>query len=186
MRLIFIGPPGVGKGTQAERVSKHFGIVHLSTGDILRAEIKTQSPIGQQAKTYIDQGHLVPDDILLTIMEQYLQRPECANGYLLDGFPRTIPQAEGLDRLLQQTHQSLDAVINLTAEDEELLQRLLRRGKTSGRSDDNPTVITKRLEVYRKLTQPILGYYEKQNLLKTVYGAGPIPEITNRILKVLN
>jgi len=185
MRLIFIGPPGVGKGTQAERVSKHFGIVHLSTGDILRAEIKTQSPIGRQAKTYIDQGHLVPDDILLTIMEHYLQRPECAQGYLLDGFPRTIPQAEGLDRLLRQTEQSLDAVINLTAEDEELIQRLLRRGKTSGRTDDNPTVITKRLEVYRKLTQPILGYYEKQGLLKTVYGAGSIPEITNRILKVL-
>lgn len=186
MRLLLMGPPGVGKGTQASRLKEHYHIVHLSTGDILRNEISRNSELGMNAKEFIDQGKLVPDDILLDIMEQRLQKPDCENGFLLDGFPRTLLQAEGLDKLLDKTDQNLNAAVSLVADEQELVQRLVLRGKSSGRSDDTPEVIRKRQEVYWKQTAPLLDYYQHKKLLKEVDGMGPIPEITNRIIKALD
>ncbi|RMF10216.1 MAG: adenylate kinase [Candidatus Neomarinimicrobiota bacterium] len=185
MRLILLGPPGVGKGTQAQRLKDHYSIVHLSTGDILRAEIAAGSELGKHAQTFMDEGELVPDDILLEMMNQRLQQPDCREGYLLDGFPRTIPQAEGLTNLLQALDQSLDAVVALTADREELIRRLLLRGKTSGRTDDNLAVIRQRLDVYQTQTQPLVDYYQRTGLLVEVNGIGDIPEITERIIQAI-
>jgi adenylate kinase len=175
----------VGKGTQAARLKEHYGLVHLSTGDILRQEVAADSDLGRRARRFMDQGQLVPDEILLDIMEQRLQQPDCRRGYLLDGFPRTLPQAEGLERLLRKLDQELDAVISLTADEEELVRRLVLRGKTSGRSDDTPAVIRKRQQVYWQATAPLVDYYRRRGLLKEVNGSGPIPDITQRIIKTL-
>ena len=185
MKLVLLGPPGVGKGTQATNVKEHFGIVHLSTGDILRSEVKANSELGQKAKSFMDAGKLVPDELLLKMMESRLQQPDCEPGYLLDGFPRTIPQAEGLDKLLAGLGQKLTAVVSLAADEEELIKRLVLRGETSGRSDDTPEVIRDRQEVYRKQTEPLLEYYARTDLVKEVDGIGTIEEITQRILAVL-
>lgn len=185
MRLIFIGPPGVGKGTQAKLVCAHFGTVHLSTGDLLRDEISKNSPVGKSAKTFIDVGQLVPDDVLLKMMSDRLAQNDCNNGYCLDGFPRTIPQAEGLDRIQLELNQSLDAVISIAADEAELINRLVLRGTTSGRTDDTPEIIRQRLKVYTQETEPLIEYYEKRKLVKTVSGIGKINEITKRVLNIL-
>ena len=185
MYLIFIGPPGVGKGTQAKRICNHFSIVHLSTGVILRDEISKNSPIGKSAKTFIDVGQLVPDDVLLKKMSGRLAQNDCNNGYCLDGFPRTITQAKGLERILTNLNQSLDAVVSIVADEEELINRLVLRGSTSGRTDDTPEIIRQRLRVYRRQTEPLIEFYEQQNLIKAVEGVGKITEITERILNTL-
>ncbi len=185
MRLIFLGPPGVGKGTQAKRVCDSFNIIHLSTGDILRAEMAAESDIGNKAKSYIDNGALVPDEILLGIMDNRLKKDDAQKGYFLDGFPRTIPQAEGLDEIMGNISHTLDAAISLTADEDELVQRLINRGLESGRSDDTPEVIRQRQKVYWQQTAPLLDFYRNKNLLKEVDGLGDIPEITERILEVL-
>lgn len=181
-----MGPPGVGKGTQAERIEKHFNIVHLSTGEILREEMKAETPVGIQAKVYCDSGQLVPDYILLDIIENRLAQEDCKNGYLLDGFPRTLPQAEGLDNILNQLNQNLDCAISLTADEDELVRRLVQRRKESGRTDDTEEIIQQRQKVYWKQTAPLLDFYKKKGLLKEVDGIGEILEITKRILNVLN
>ncbi len=186
MRLILLGPPGVGKGTQAQRLKDHYSIVHLSTGDILRAEIAANTDLGNHAKSFMDQGQLVPDEILLEMMSGRLQQKDCRAGYLLDGFPRTIPQAEGLTDILNTLNQQLDAVVSLTADRDELIHRLLLRGKTSGRSDDNLAVIRQRLDVYRERTEPLVTYYQEAKLLVEVDGIGSIPEITERIINALD
>ena len=185
MYLIFIGPPGVGKGTQAKRICDHFSIVHLSTGVILRDEISKNSPVGKSAKTFIDIGQLVPDDVLLKMMSGRLAQNDCNNGYCLDGFPRTITQAKGLERILTNLNQSLDAVVSIVADEEELINRLVLRGSTSGRTDDTPEIIRQRLRVYRRQTEPLIEFYEQQNLIKAVEGVGKITEITERILNTL-
>jgi len=185
MRLIFIGPPGVGKGTQAKNICAHFGIIHLSTGVILRNEIKQMSSIGQSAKTFIDAGQLVPDDVLLKIMYERLTQENCYNGFCLDGFPRTMPQAEGLDHILKNLNQSLDAVVSVDVNEEELINRLVLRGITSRRTDDAPDIIRQRLQVYKKQTEPLIEFYEERNLVKTINGVGEITEITERILNIL-
>ena len=185
MYLIFIGPPGVGKGTQAKRICDHFSIVHLSTGVILRDEISNNSPVGKSAKTFIDVGQLVPDDVLLKMMSDRLAQNDCNNGYCLDGFPRTITQAKGLERILTNLNQSLDAVVSIVADEEELINRLVLRGSTSGRTDDTPEIIRQRLRVYRRQTEPLIEFYEQQNLIKAVEGVGKITEITERILNTL-
>ena len=185
MRLIFLGPPGVGKGTQAKRVCENFDIIHLSTGDILREEIFIKSEIGNKAKTYIDNGKLVPDEVLLGIINNCLKKQNVQDGYLLDGFPRTIPQAEGLKVIMQNLSQTLHSAISLIADEDELVQRLINRGLRSGRSDDTPNVIRQRQKIYWDQTAPLLEYYKKRNLLKEVDALGDIPEITKRILKVL-
>ena len=185
MRLVFMGPPGVGKGTQAERVTTHFKIVHLSTGDLLREEIKNNTRWGREAKTFMNDGQLVPDDLLLEMMNDRLRLDESKIGYLLDGFPRTLPQARGLDSILEDLNQSLDRAVNLTADNDELIRRLILRGQKSGRDDDSPDIIRKRQQVYRDQTAPLIDYYRKQQLLIEINGIGEIPEITDRIIKSL-
>ena len=185
MRLILLGPPGVGKGTQAKRLKEYFNIIHLSTGDILRGEIESDSAIGREAQSFMDAGKLVPDNILLKIMEHRLAKKDCSPGYLLDGFPRTIPQAKGLDYILKVIHHQLNAVISLTANEKELINRLVLRGVNSGRSDDTPEVIQRRQTIYWEQTAPLLEYYKKKDLVKDVNGIGTIPEITEQIIQVL-
>lgn len=185
MRIILMGPPGVGKGTQANSIVDKFEILHLSTGDILRAEVGGYTVLGKRAKEFMDAGQLVPDELLLNMMENRLQQKDCKKGYLLDGFPRTIPQAEGLELILKKINHSINYVISLTADETELVNRLVLRGKESGRSDDTEEVIKERQQVYWKLTSPLLDFYRERKLLVEVDGLGTISEITNRILKVL-
>lgn len=186
MRLIFIGPPGVGKGTQAKRICDHFGILHLSTGDILREEISQNSLVGQAAKQVIDEGELVPDNVLLDIMSIRLSQNDCKNGYCLDGFPRTIPQAEGLEHILRNLQQSIDAVISIDANEKELIKRLVLRGNNSGRTDDTSDVAKQRLDVYWKQTAPLIEFYSRRNLLQSINGVGEISDITQHILNRLS
>lgn len=185
MRLIFLGPPGVGKGTQAKRICEHYNIIHLSTGDILRSEITAKTEIGEKAKAFIDAGELVPDDVLLGMMNNRLKKDDVQSGYLLDGFPRTIPQADGLNKIMDDLSHSLNCALSLTADADELVQRLINRGKDSGRSDDTPEIIRQRQKIYWKQTAPLLDFYREKNLLKEIDGIGEIPEITDRILRIL-
>lgn len=212
MRIILVGPPGVGKGTQAKRLENHYNIVHLSTGDLLRVELSTQSEIGGKAKSYMDMGQLVPDEILLDMMNNRLRHRDCDRGYILDGFPRTITQAQGLDKILEQLDHEIDAVIALSIEPKRVVERLSSRrscrqcgaitnllfhptekegicdecgGDLYQRKDDEPDVILKRLDVYDSQTAPLLNFYKQRKLLREVDGFGNISDITQRILKVL-
>ena len=182
MNLIFLGPPGVGKGTQAKLICDYFDITHLSTGDMLRTEINNKSDIGKTAKSFIDQGALVSDEVLLNIIDSRLSDSNVQNGYLLDGFPRTIPQAKGLNDILKNNRQKLDAVVSLTANENELIERLIKRGRDSGRSDDTPEIIKQRQEVYWKQTSPLINFYKDENLIKEIDGIGAINEIKNSCL----
>jgi len=177
MRLVFIGPPGAGKGTQAERIIETYRLAHLSTGDMLRAARDARTPIGVKAEQYMSQGQLVPDDIIVAIIEERLQKPDCQQGFLLDGFPRTLPQAEALDRMLTQAGTPLDVVLELRVPEEELFRRLSGRG----RADDKPEVIRQRLVAYRQQTEPLLDYYGKAGLLASVDGLGTVEEIFARL-----
>jgi len=180
-----MGPPGVGKGTQASRIKSKLNITHLSTGDILRTEIEKKTNIGVQAKLYMDAGKLVPDQVLLDIIQDSIKNPDCDAGYLLDGFPRTLPQAVGLEKIMQSTKHTLDMVISLTADENELVERLIKRGEESGRSDDTPEVIRDRQKIYWEQTAPLVDFYKNKGILKNVDGLGEISEITERILTVL-
>ena len=185
MKLLIMGPPGVGKGTQANRIKDQLRILHLSTGDILRAEVEAKSAIGMDAKLYMDFGRLVPDHILIEIVKERISRPDCENGYLLDGFPRTPPQAEGLEEMMHSIGHDLECALSLTADEDELVDRLVKRGEKSGRSDDTPEVIRNRQKIYWEQTAPLLDFYRGKGILKEVDGLGEIPEITERILNVL-
>jgi adenylate kinase len=182
MRLVFIGPPGAGKGTQAERLIKTYNLAHLSTGDMLRAARDAKTEIGKKADVYMSAGQLVPDDIILGIIRERLAQADCKQGYLLDGFPRTIAQAEGLDAMLKQDGTPLDVVLELRVPEEELFRRLAGRG----RADDRPEVIRQRLVAYRNQTEPLLDYYTKRGLLKSIDGLGTIDEIFDRARAVLD
>ena len=186
MHLIFLGPPGVGKGTQAKKVCEYYKIIHLSTGEILRKEISDKSEVGNQAKTYIDNGNLVPDNVILRIIENRLKANDVQHGYLLDGFPRTINQAEGLQKIMLQLKHKINSVISLTANEEELILRLVNRGKDSGRSDESPEIIRHRQKVYWRQTAPLLEYYNEKKVLKKVDGLGNITDITKRILETID
>jgi len=182
MRLIFIGPPGAGKGTQAERVLAYLKIAHLSTGDMLREAVQKQTPEGLSAKQYMDRGDLVPDEVVVAIVARRLSEPDCAAGCLLDGFPRTVAQAESLDKMLAGSGQPLDGVIELRVDEEALVKRLASRG----RADDQPDVIRQRLVAYRKQTEPLLDFYRQQGLLHSVDGLGTPDEVFARIRSVLD
>jgi adenylate kinase len=182
MRMVFIGPPGAGKGTQAERLVKTYKMAHLSTGDMLRAARDAKTPVGVKANEYMSSGALVPDDIIIAIIAERLAQPDCEKGYLLDGFPRTIAQAEALDEMLAKKGTPLDAVLELQVPEEELFRRLAGRG----RADDTPEVIRQRLVAYRKQTEPLLEYYGKHGTLKSIDGLGAVDEIFARAKRLLD
>jgi len=180
-KIIFLGPPGSGKGTQGALIAEKHGIPHISTGDILRGAIAAQTPLGVKAKSYVDNGDLVPDELILDLIEERLGQDDAQKGWILDGFPRNVPQAEFLTGLLKKLDQNCDAVVNLDVPDEVILQRLLARG----RKDDNEETINNRLDVYRQQTAPLIDYYQQSNLLKTVDGDRSMEEITAEITTIV-
>ena len=179
-RLLFLGPPGAGKGTQAARLCETNGMKHLSTGDLLRAELAAGTALGQEAETVMNRGELVSDTLVLAIVENQM-KSFSGGGWLLDGFPRTVPQAEALEPLLENLNQPIQAVVLLELDDAVLIQRLLARG----RADDNENVIRNRLEVYREKTAPLINFYRKKGLLLSVAADGSVEEITERISSTL-
>ncbi|MCS6981116.1 MAG: adenylate kinase [Flavobacteriales bacterium] len=182
INLLMFGPPGAGKGTQAQLLAAQFRLRHLSTGDIFRSEMGQGTELGRAARTYIEKGMLVPDEITVGMLRGYLKPDPAFRGFILDGFPRTIAQAEALDRLLGEWDSGITRVFSLEVPDEELKKRLRQRALTSGRSDDaDENVIEHRLEVYRKETLPLKAYYARQGLLEEVKGVGSIEEIFSDI-----
>ena len=176
--LILFGPPGSGKGTQSERIVEKFGLIHLSTGNLLRQEIADKTALGIQAKNFIDNGQLVPDEVVIGMIDTCLEKTAGAKGFLFDGFPRNIAQVEALDRLLSFRKNGINKVIKLDVPDEVCLQRLTKRGETSGRSDDaSEEVNKKRLQVYHEETAPCAEYYETQGKLDVIKGVGSIDDI---------
>jgi len=185
MRLILLGPPGAGKGTQAKTLVEEFGIPQLSTGDILRSAIKAGTPLGLQAKAVIDRGDLVSDEIVNGIVADRLDEEDARKGFILDGFPRTIPQAEALEQMLADRGVKLNAVVEITADSETLTKRIINRSLESGRTDDNADVVRNRLAVYREQTAPLVEYYRHKGVLKSVDGMAPIDEVTAAIRKAV-
>src|SRR6202047_5581734 len=191
MRLILLGPPGSGKGTQAQRLIHRYGIVQLSTGEMLRAAGAAQTPVGLKAKDIMASGGLVPDDIVIGIISDRLDQPDAAKGFILDGFPRTVPQAQALDELLKKKHIKLDAVIDLRVNESALLQRVesraaeMRARGEEVRVDDTPEVLTKRLGSYRALTEPLIPYFSERRKLLTVDGMMTIEHVTREINRIL-
>jgi adenylate kinase len=191
MRLILLGPPGAGKGTQAQRLINRHGIVQLSTGEMLRAAVAAQTPVGLKAKDVMASGGLVPDEIVIGIISDRLDQPDAAKGFILDGFPRTVPQAAALDELLKKKHLKLDAVIELRVNESALLQRVetrvaeMRARGEEVRIDDTPEVLTKRLASYRAMTEPLIHYYSERRKLLTVDGMMTIEHVTREINRIL-
>ena len=213
MRLILIGPPGVGKGTQARLLAEHFGIPQVATGDMLRANLRDGTKLGRQAQSYMNKGQLVPDDVILAMVEARLREPDAAAGFILDGFPRTVPQGVGLTVILKRLDVTLDAIVAISVKQDVILTRLAARRtcarcgavynlvinlpKTMGvceacggteliqRDDDRPETIKKRFDVYREQTFPLLAYYRPTGLLREVAGGGTVDEIFNNILAAL-
>ena len=182
MRIVFIGPPGAGKGTQASRLASDLAIPHLSTGELLRKAKNEQTPVGLIAAKFLDFGQLVPDDVMVAVVEERLKRPDCGIGCLLDGYPRTLAQAEALDYLMDREKKPLDLVLNLQVPNDDLVSRLT----TGGRADDNPAAIRQRFDDFEFATRPLLEYYEARQLLKHVDGTGTPDTVMARILAILN
>ena len=212
MKIIMLGAPGAGKGTQAKKIAEKYGIPHISTGDIFRANIKNQTELGKKAKAYMDQGALVPDELTLELIMDRFTNDDCKNGYVLDGFPRTIPQAEALTKALADKQDAVDYAINVDVPDEAIVSRMSGRRaclacggtyhikfnptKTEGicdacggelvlRDDDKPETVQKRLNVYHEQTQPLIDYYQTQNILKEVDGTLPLEEVFDAIIAIL-
>ena len=181
MRLVLIGPPGAGKGTQSSRLAAHLGVPHLSTGDMLREAMAAHTPLGDQARAYIERGQLVPDELVLNMVCQRITQPDCQAGMLLDGFPRTVRQAEALDAYLHRRGTPLDVALELAVPDEEVVRRLDKRG----RDDDRPQVVAQRLHAYWTATRPLLDYYRQRGLLRSVDGLGTMDEVFARLLRAL-
>lgn len=187
MRLILLGPPGAGKGTQAQRLVAKYGLVQLSTGDMLRAAVSAGTPIGRHVADIMARGALCPDDLVVGIVEDRIQQPDARKGFILDGFPRTVPQAEALDRMLAKHDVGLDAVVELRVDEKALLRRIENRVaemKARGeklRDDDNADVLHRRLLTYREQTEPLIAYYQREGILRTVDGMASIPEVTAAI-----
>ena len=212
MKIIMLGAPGAGKGTQAKKIAEKYGIPHISTGDIFRANIKNQTELGKKAKSYMDQGALVPDELTLELIMDRFTNDDCKNGYVLDGFPRTIPQAEALTKALADKQDAVDYAINVDVPDEAIVTRMSGRraclacggtyhikfnptkvegicdacgGELVLRNDDKPETVQKRLDVYHEQTQPLIEYYQTQNILKEVDGTLPLEEVFQAIIAIL-
>ena len=212
MKIIMLGAPGAGKGTQAKKIAEKYTIPHISTGDIFRANIKNNTELGQKAKTYMDKGELVPDELVVDLIMDRFKEADCANGYVLDGFPRTIPQAEALDKALAANGEKVDFAINVEVPDENIINRMSGRRaclkcgatyhiehippKKEGicdkcgselyqRDDDNEATVRSRLSTYNQATKPLIDYYQKQGNLKTIKGVGGINDIFNKIVGIL-
>jgi len=178
LNIVLFGPPGAGKGTQSEKLVSHYELIHLSTGDILRSEIANQTTLGLEAKKLMDEGKLVPDEVVIGMIDSKINANASAKGFIFDGFPRTIPQAEALDKLLKGKGTEIKVMLALEVEEEELTKRLLNRGKDSGRSDDQDvSIIKKRVQEYNTKTAPLAGYYQNQGKYKGIKGIGSIEEI---------
>jgi len=185
MNIILFGPPGAGKGTQAARISDNFGVVHVSTGDILRAAVKDNTELGILAKSYMEKGELVPDNVIIGIIGERINKPDAQGNFMLDGFPRTLTQAQALDSMLEKQGQKVDTVISLEVDNEEVVKRILSRGEFENRDDDNEEIIRNRLNVYDERTRPLKDYYSEDGLLKTVDGIGSIDDVFSRIEEII-
>lgn len=213
MKIVMLGAPGAGKGTQAKQIAAKYGVPHISTGDIFRANLKEGTELGKKAKVYMDQGQLVPDSLTLELIMDRFTKDDCRNGYVLDGFPRTIPQAEALTKALKEQNDKLDYAINVDVPDENIINRMSGRracikcggtfhikynptkvegicdlcgGELYIRDDDKPEIVTKRLVAYHDQTQPLIDYYEKENILKTVDGTQNVDKVFSDIVDILN
>ena len=185
MRLVLLGAPGSGKGTQAARLKEHLQVPHISTGDLLRAEVAAGSPLGLQAKEVMARGELVSDDILLGMLKDRFSREDTRAGFILDGYPRNLAQAAALDELLAELGQKFDAAVQLTVDNELIVERLAGRAKAEGRADDNPESVRKRLEVYDQQTAPVIEFYRQHGQLTIVDGVGGLDEVFTRIIEAI-
>ncbi len=188
MNLILLGPPGAGKGTQAQLLAERHGFVQLSTGDMLRNAVKVGTPVGRQAKDIMARGDLVPDELVVNIISERIDEPDCRNGFILDGFPRNVAQAEALDRMLEEKNMALDAVVELAVDDNILVSRIEKRAReTVGgpRADDNVEALKKRLAVYHEQTAPLIAYYRDRGILKSVDGMDEIESVNHQIEEIL-
>lgn len=184
-RLLLLGPPGAGKGTQAQRLVEELGVPQISTGDMLRAAVAADTPVGRQAKEAMDAGKLVSDEIVIGVAEERLRQPDAAEGFILDGFPRTVAQARALDALLERLGCKLERCVAIRVDTEELVQRLLRRAEIEGRSDDNEEAIRTRMDEYEAKTAPLVAYYREQGVLAEVDGMGGVDEVAARIREAI-
>ena len=185
MRLVLLGAPGSGKGTQAARLKDHLQVPHISTGDLLRAEVAAGSPLGRQAKEVMARGDLVSDEILLGMLEERFSRADTRNGFILDGYPRNLDQADAMDALLTRIGQPMDFAVQLEVDNELLIDRLAGRAKAEGRADDNPESVRKRLKVYDEQTAPVIEFYRAHGQLTVVNGVGTLDEVFNRIIEAI-
>jgi adenylate kinase len=184
-RLLLLGPPGAGKGTQAKRLVEELGVPQVSMGDMLREAVASGSPIGLEAKAHMDAGRLVPDAVVIGVAEQRLRQPDVARGFILDGFPRTVGQARALDEMLARLGARLERVVALLVDEDELVGRLLRRAEIEGRSDDNEAAIRTRMEEYRRKTAPLMDHYRAARVLAEVDGVGDVEQVAKRIREAL-
>ena len=185
MRLLILGPPGAGKGTQASRIAEHFGIPAISTGDIFRANIKNETELGLQVKSILASGGYVSDEITNAIVEDRLAQEDCAGGFLLDGYPRTLGQVDALDAMLAARGVALEKVLELTVDEDEVVERIVKRAAVSGRADDTEEVARERMAVYRRETEPLAAVYDEHGILVRVDGMGEIDEVTARLIAAL-
>lgn len=187
LNLVLFGPPGAGKGTQSEKIKAKYELVHLSTGDLLRSEIKAGTELGLKAKELMDKGMLVPDEVVIGMIDSKLKNNQDANGFIFDGFPRTVEQAKALDELMEKNNTAISGMVALEVDEEELTKRILKRGETSGRSDDqDESLIRQRVQQYEEKTAPVADFYRGQNKFKSIHGIGEIEEIFGKLCEAID